>query len=333
MTAPMRNRRVVFVLSAPHSGSTWVGYVLGSHSASAFLGEFERGWREEAKVPCTLCATRGLPECEVLGGIDSVAPDQAYEWAFDRVNKPVLIDISKLCAWSQRHMQGDHTFQPVLIHLIRDPRSWMASMLRRDIQPVDAFMRLWCETNTQIHAFVQHSGCRSATVFYDELAADPVREFRRLFAVCGLPFERSALEYWHAEHHGFAANGASSAIFAGHRLGPPPPHFRTADDAFYATHDRTMFVDRRWLHDLGAGDIARISADPEIGTLLAKFGRRLTPDGIVATGSVHGIRRLAAWWRGEPSQLAIRRLRRMGPRLLHRIRNFRRKDAIGGPGE
>ena len=48
---PMAKRSVVFVVSSSHSGSTWTGYILGSHPQSAFLGEYHRGWNAEIVYP------------------------------------------------------------------------------------------------------------------------------------------------------------------------------------------------------------------------------------------------------------------------------------------
>lgn len=289
----MQRRRIVFVLSSDHSGSTWVGYVLGSHPASAFLGEYERAWRKEASVPCTLCAAKGLDECEVLHGAADVPVDQAFAWAFARTGRQVLVDNSKMIDWAARFIGADGGDAVRLIHVVKDPRNWLCSKRRRAAQPTADMIRLWHATNAQFQAFTLSAGCPSMTVFYDELAADPLGGFCRLFAFCGLTFDESALSYWNFPHHGFAANGASSAILADARLGPPPPHFATGDDGFYAAHDRQLFADLRWKRALGAEEIAAIAADRDVADLLADFGRRLTPDGLARLGPLAGVRRQA----------------------------------------
>lgn len=290
----MLARNVIFILSAAHSGSTWVGYVLGSHPASAFLGEYYRAWDKEASVPCTLCAAKGLDQCEVLYGAENVPGDLAFAWAFERTERQVLIDNSKQLAWTERFIADGRGYEVRLIHVIKDPRNWLLSTRRRIPSHCDELIGAWHDTNTQIRAFTKRVDCASLTVFYDELAADQASGFRRLFEFCGMRFDIASLSYWDFRHHGFAANGASSAILADKRLGDPPVHFATGDDAFYARHTRTMFVDCRWKKDLGDEDIYRISRDPRVTDLLAELGRHLTPDGLKATGLVAGIRMLSA---------------------------------------
>ena len=286
-----QQRRVVFVLSSPLSGSTWVGYVLGSHSQSAFLGEFARAWHPELSVPCTLCAAKGLDGCEVLHGAERVPPEQAFAWAFVRTQKPVLVDNSKMLEWTERFLGGKE-YDIRLVHVVKDPRNWLASMQRRNLGDRAGLLRMWHDANAEIRAFAQRAGCPTMTVFYDELAANPVSGYRRLFAFCDLPFEASALEYWNVPHHGFAANGASSAMLADGRLGPPPSHFATGDDAFYAARTRRLFVDDRWKRDLGEADAAAVASDPLIAALLARFGRRLTAAGLASTSPLAGVKRL-----------------------------------------
>jgi Sulfotransferase family len=291
---PGLRRSVVFVLSSGQSGSTWLGYVLGSHSHSAFLGEYERAWRPEARVPCTLCAARGLAECEVLHGAEDVPEADAFAWAFGRTGKQHLIDVSKSIEWTQRFLDDGRGYDVRLVHLVKDPRNWFASVRRRNPgRPAD-LLAMWCETNAKLRAFIARAGCPSTTVFYDELAADPVAGFRKLFAFCTMTFEPAALRYWEVAHHGFAANGASAPLLANAELGPPPAHFATGDDAFYAANMKTLFADTRWKTDLGPAELAEIAHDRRTVALLAALGRRLAPHGLAKLGLLRRMWRLVS---------------------------------------
>ncbi len=270
----------MFILSAPHSGSTWLGYVLGSHKASAFLGEYERGWQPHMSVPCTLCAANGLPHCAVLGRLDDVPVAEAFAWAFGRLpSATVLVDNSKRRAWAAKFLGGANDIDVALIHLIKDPRSWLASVQRRHPGTVGDQIGDWYTKNAAIRDFVAAANCPAVRVVYDELAQDQEAGFRRLFRFLGLRFDPAALQYWKRTHHGFAANGASLPILA-HADGPPPAHFRTGDDDFYAAHTATQFVDRRWQQQLSAADLAVVAGDERVAAMMAHFDRRLTPDGL-----------------------------------------------------
>jgi hypothetical protein len=85
----------VFIHSSPHSGSTWFGYVLGSGSETCFVGELYRAWDPQDRVPCTVCAAKGLSECVVLAGIEASHPTQAFDAISSRNGKRVIVENSK----------------------------------------------------------------------------------------------------------------------------------------------------------------------------------------------------------------------------------------------
>ncbi len=276
--APAPERSVVFILSAAHSGSTWAGYVLGSHSQSAFLGEYHRAWTPHLRQPCAWCAGHGNDHCEVLHGIDSVPEAHAFEFAFSRLAKRVLVDTSKWVSWVQR-FAGREDFDLAAIHLVRDPRGYYHSRRRRT--PPDHWPRLipeWLRENIEISEFLEASRVRYRRVFYGDLAEDPCRMFAGLFAFVGLPFELGALAYWEREHHGFAANGASSLMLRGLPYASQLPYLITGDDAFYTERHKSLFFDQRWASELSDAEKAAIEQNPAVVDLLRQFGRTMTLD-------------------------------------------------------
>src|SRR5262245_4644926 len=121
---------VVFILSSDHSGSTWLGYVLGSTSNAVFVGEFWRAWDDNFREPCSFCYASGIESCEVLNDIQRFAPERAHELVCVRAKKQFIIDSSKRLGWAQKLM-AKIGLKPYLIHLVRDPRGWYASQRRR----------------------------------------------------------------------------------------------------------------------------------------------------------------------------------------------------------
>src|SRR5215471_4043157 len=188
---------VVLVLSCTRSGSTWLGYVLGSCPGSAFLGGYYRAWGENLRQPCSWCAANGRKECMVLGGIESVPVDEAFPFALVRTSARVVVDVSKTVEWASaqagahiRNLQArrEIPYQLRAVHLIRDPRGWYASERRRTPLPLDELMRQWVAGNERISGFLATAGIRSVTAFYDELADDPESGFTALCDALDLPF-------------------------------------------------------------------------------------------------------------------------------------------------
>lgn len=271
---------VVFILSSDRSGSTWLGYVLGSTPNASFLGEFRRAWDEELRQPCSWCSANGREACDVLAGIEQYSADRAYELALSRIQKQVLIDSSKRTFWAERFIAPDSHFKVHLIHLIRDPRGWYASEHRRRTGDRVEMIGEWVRENLHIRNFLQLNNVPSTTVFYEDLARSPVYAFQQLCDDIGCSFEPSALRYWEKAHHGFAANGASSSLLSCapniSRLG----NFVTGDDPFYSHNDRKLFVDTRWKSLLSEADALAITEDSRVGAFLNLYDCVLTADAL-----------------------------------------------------
>ena len=269
-----RKRTVVFILSSRRSGSNWVGYVLGSHSRSAFLGEFYRGWSPEKRRPCTYCQAQGLSACKLLSGFEDVPEANAFDFAFSRLKrKKVLVDCSKRPTWAAQFL-ANRDFDCKFIHLVRDPRGFYCSEKRR--LPPELWPELipkWIRQNVKIHRFITKSNVPAQIVFYDQLAKNPEIGFKKLFDFVGLKFKRGALEYWNFAHHGFAANGASSLVLASLDNVTEEPCVLTGDDAFYQARRNSLFHDQRWEEQLSSAEIAAIEGTSELSDVLERLGR------------------------------------------------------------
>lgn len=273
-------RTVTFILSSPASGSTWVGYVLGSGPESAFVGEYNRAWKESSRVPCTICAARGLPSCEVLYDVEKEPAERAFALAFARTGKRVIVDSSKDVEWIRTFPMSD-SLDIRIVFLVRDPRGFFASVKRRGNSDLGAIIAQWCKDNRKFCDFISASGIPSVTLSYDLAARSPESEFRPVFEFCGMRFTKNSLRYWNAEHHGFAANGASDAILKGKKFPYVPRHFSTGDDAFYRENSQTLFHDQRWHAALTSAESAAIENHADVQNLLKSLGFALTEKHIV----------------------------------------------------
>jgi hypothetical protein len=271
---------VVFVLSSTRSGSTWLGYVLGSTPKSAFVGEFRRAWDPQLRRSCAWCRANGHERCDILSGIERCPPDRGYELVFSRTGKEILVDTSKQQTWAEQFLTPKSHFKTYLIHLIRDPRGWYASERRRHPASVNEMIGEWVTENLAIAGFLQASKAQSSTVFYDELALSPEPGFSQLCNELGCPFDPSALRYWERPHHAFAANGASSPVLRSLPYISRLPNFITGDDAFYAAYNRESFIDLRWKQQLGEQDELAIRSSPGVARFLERYSRKLAFDGL-----------------------------------------------------
>ena len=271
---------VVFILSSDRSGSTWLGYVLGSTPDGEFLGEYRRAWDPQLRQPCALCAASGRPHCEVLAGVEQYPANRAYDIAFARTQKRTIIDSSKRIAWAEQFVAPNPIFRPFLVHLIRDPRGWYASEQKRRPGARTQMIEGWLEENLAIRNFIQLSKIPATTVFYEDLALSPESAFQKLCYEIGCSFEVSALRYWEKAHHGFAANGATSPLLTFSPEALSLPHFLSGDDEFYATKNQTSFVDLRWKEQLSETDALAIGEDHRVAAFLNVYDRVLIADNL-----------------------------------------------------
>ena len=263
-------KQVVFILSEVRSGSTWLSYVLGSHTGAVHLGEYYRPFTMQNHVACRLCEGNGKKECDYLYGIEEIAKEDAFNFAFDRFQGDMLVDASKQLTWLNVFTDSDD-FEIKIIHLLRDPRAWFASQKRRDKGlSIDRAIKSWIKTNEDITKALEEASLSFVTAFYDELCINPHHYFEK--SICGYlgkSFESSALEYWKKSHHGLGGNGAA----LNNLIDCPQGQVKTGGDKFYVENIRKLFYDKRWLTELSATERDLIESMPMVNEYLQSHAR------------------------------------------------------------
>ena len=268
---------VVFILSAPRSGSTWLNLVLGSNSWAADLGEYNRPflsipYNSDNVIRCPSCTADGLPDCAIYPNLCNVPEKEAYHFAFSKSQKPVLIDASKDIDWCARFITR-RDIDPCIIHLIRHPCGFVESQLRRSERSEDQLLSEWETINRSIEAFVASSGVRNIVAFYDDLADNPQEHFPDVCEMIGQRWEPASVRYWEHEHHGFCANGPT-LLFLRDRRYFSKVGVITGDDAFYGTLlGQPIRADSRWRKRLSSDFCQRAIEMPYSLALRQNYGR------------------------------------------------------------
>lgn len=213
-------RPPVLVLSLPRSGSSWTGETLGSAADALYLREpvtqSDEAFRnlgtvfspedQEISAAYRRLADRAFLGCPDFGGQIVTFPGQ---WSLiSRISRRLVIkEVNPLaCQWYiTRH-------QPFIVFLLRHPAAVAWSMHRMGWLGMDR--ESWGESGD-----FQGRALRSAQealkgyerhclAFYEDLCADPLRQFERLFESAGLRWDDGVRSFIAAKTAGNDGTGS-----------------------------------------------------------------------------------------------------------------------------
>lgn len=271
-------RTIVFIMSAPHAGSTLLDLILGSHPAAFSLGEvaaIQPHQRELCGVcsgPCPfwnspaieqlvakyyawrllapglwrrIWARYGSARCNFYGALSATA------------GMKVLIDSSKDTWWIRRQLRTLWVWrdlQPLLIYLHRDGRAVINSQLRKypTKNPLDAINTWMRHTRDYERLFRAFPPRRRFKVTYESLTQDPEQVVSNVCCWIGFEYTSEMLSYWSKDHHCVSGNcGTRSLIFRyREHFGAAPRTLPETRRAHYNRLGLAIRPDRRWEHEL-----------------------------------------------------------------------------------
>ena len=263
--------QVIFIVSHLCSGSTWLAGVLGSHPRAANLGEHRQRFRGERAIECSHCWRGGRAHCEVLHGIAAAPLAEAYRLPLARFadrGVTTLIDSSQQLAWL-RELQAAgacDSMRVKIVHLVRDPRGWLASALNRPApMTVGPLLSEWKYHLRTQQDELSRAGLPVVRLCYDLACLEPDAWLAVLSRFTGLDHDRRHLAYWEYTHHAMAGDGAATEA-------PPGHDGRPLDGTPCAARPGRSCHDDRWRSLLDEDALQAVSSDPEIPQLLAGFG-------------------------------------------------------------
>ena len=132
--------RIIYILSLPHSGSTFLQYCLSSQPGVLGIGEVEqlsrlKGWRDPS-LPCS-CG-QPLATCQLWKDLQPTSQEDPLDWyrrLIDSVDQnypdfAYWVDSSKTWAgiWPWLQLKKDGLIEEVyILFLVRDVRGWALS--------------------------------------------------------------------------------------------------------------------------------------------------------------------------------------------------------------
>jgi len=264
--------RVIYIAGASHSGSTLLDMMLNAHPEIISVGELlklnrvKRSKSGKPKFTRCSCGASGLLRCEFwsrvnerilhdygksLADLDldhychSAEGPDANSILFRAISevsgKEFVVDSSKLPR-RLKHLMGYDELNVYPIHLIRDPRGQIASVIAKN-----GLMK------SILYHEVVHAQARSALksvphsiARYEDLVRKPEKTLDQILEPLGLRFNPRQLHWAEQLKHSFAGN-----------------HVRKQSKS-------ELVLDERWKHRLSPGQISLIG----VGTVLSQNRKR-----------------------------------------------------------
>lgn len=250
------NQTTIFIGGAGHSGSTLLGFLLGSRADTfyageaakvRFLGDADKPLRKRS---CKLC---GL-DCPVWSTFRPRAEPDLYEQLSRHVARPIVVDSAKGLDWLPAGIEAVQRGggRAVLLFLTRDGRAVINSRVRKypERDPAEEIARWRRSIEGTGAVFEAHTGPR-LHVRYERLATEPEAVLREICDVVGIGYAPSMLRFAEHEHHVLGGNNGTQfqVARAQQRVVDGPPA-RSRD--YYADHPDGIQLDLRWRSELSA---------------------------------------------------------------------------------
>lgn len=239
----MNDKKVVFILSTGHSGSTLLELILNSHPKIFGLGElsslsdkFDHNNQRSLRV-CGVCEGEcqywnyrfPLPTLRSYFSNDSVFRKMTkffnqyrkniYQYFIEWTGSDILIDNSKNWKWiaeKQTPASQWKKITPLIIYLTRDGRAVINSLFRRYPERGLEETVLWWKRRTEKSTkfFQNFPADQRIQLSYERLADAPSQVTKEICQFLQIDYHAEMLEFWRYEHHPIAGNlGTESLIF------------------------------------------------------------------------------------------------------------------------
>jgi transcription elongation factor Elf1 len=257
-TSSRTSKKVCFIAGAGHSGSTLLGFILGSHQNGFYCGEAAktRYLQDVSKNPikrvCKICGA----DCVVWSRFIVNDAIDLYEQVADQVQKSLIIDSSKNIDWIKHQMglleQTDT--QPFLIFLQRDGRAVINSRIRKyPTKNVEDLITDWVRQIQATNQLFDGFPNQKLKLKYEQLATNAIPTLQNICKFLEIEYQPDMLNYDQHEHHVLGGNNGTQFLVAQAQREKIKSPFVSLSDynrQYYEGHGSKIALDLRWKHEL-----------------------------------------------------------------------------------
>jgi len=281
-------KKVVFILSAGHSGSSLLSLILGSHPRCFSVGEFKglpNRYQKQIYIDCVnknsifwenTFGQEGLRQLAMgLAGVrlrpylplklektirylinhkDPVT--SPYSYIFSKMDVDVIVDSSKAATWFKKRLESPEfangLIEPLVIHLVRDGRAVTNSYLRKYPHwDIEELSHDWIKKHQERQFFLSDLPDKwKLEVRYEKLATDPLEATKAVCAFIGIEFKQDMLMYWKHDHHDISGNEGAYSFIDKYKGVEKSRSMEKQKKDFYNESDLAIRLDLRWKREM-----------------------------------------------------------------------------------
>jgi hypothetical protein len=287
-------KKVAFIISSGHSGSSLLAVIMGSHPRCFSVGEINgiyNRYRQGKPIDCVTRTSdfwvntfgeKGLEQLAKVFGNVRLNPNiplkvdhfwhritgrgqvfNPYSTLFDHLQgTEVIIDSSKALKWMKEKLNAQefktHQIEAYFIYLVRDGRAVMNSYLRKyKTWDMEAAAHKWVDKTRQSEAlFEAFDPRRKIQIAYEDLASNPAQVISKLCELLQLDYQPDMLEYWKHEHHDISGNGGVYTLIQRYQKLAASETREVNGQDYYQKADFAIKLDLRWLKELPPDQLA-----------------------------------------------------------------------------
>jgi len=271
--------KICFISGAPHSGSTLLGLILGSHSNAFYAGEANKTrFLGNKNINNTTedkgCKVCGENHCPVWGDYKYDETEILYNYLAEKNKKSLIIDSTKNIKWLEKQISflSNFKLELYLIYLGRDGRAVINSRIRKYKDAnIKELINNWKEHIKKTNRLYQSFEGKKIKIHYEELATNPVKVIQNLCDLMKISYEEEMLKYYQHEHHPLGGNvGTQSLIIRAQDINREKSliHLSERNQYYYEEHPLGIKLDLRWKDEL----------DPDIQSLFKEMTENINDE-------------------------------------------------------
>lgn len=281
-------KKIAFIISSGHSGSSLLSLILGSHPRCFLAGELKglpNRYRKQVFIDCVnrnsefwehtfdqgglkrlaigLSGTRIHPyvPLKLESGVrDTFNKKDAYvnpySYMFSKLDVDTIIDSSKAISWCEKRLKSPefkhHRVEAYIIHLVRDGRAVVNSYLRkyphRDIKDMASE---WRKKQIDRKEFCEGFPAeKRIEVQYEALASRPQETVEAICRFLDIEFRPDMLQYWLHNHHDISGNEGAYSLIDKYKGIEKERSMGSGKKKYYDASDLAIKLDLRWQREM-----------------------------------------------------------------------------------